>query len=79
MTPGQPSEDVCACASRLVNLIQVLALNEPHILHAVEANAWSVVAEARRDDLRAQLTQLTAEQLGRVGQFIAQLRTPPAA
>lgn len=71
MTPGQtPPEDVCACASRLVNLIQVLAFNEPELLKTIEQDVRVVVALERRKQLAVQLEDLDVEQLAAVGSFV---------
>lgn len=72
MAPGQeiPSDDVRACASRLVNLIQVLAFDEPELLQIVERDVRIVVALERRKYLAAQLEALDVEELGAVGIFL---------
>ena len=76
MTPGPtpPAEDVSACASRLVNLIQVLALHEPTILKDLEAAATVVVTLKRRERLRARLEDLVSDQLLAVDMFVRDLQ-----
>jgi len=75
MTPGQlPPEDVRFIAARLVNLIQVLAVNESGTLRMVERSVLALVAEHRRQRLGEQLGHLNAEALAEVGCFLERLR-----
>lgn len=71
-----PPEDIRASAARLVNLIQVLALNEPGTLRTVERCVLAIVAEQRRQRLSEQLEDLGAEALAEVGLFMERLKRP---
>jgi hypothetical protein len=81
-----PPEDLRVSAARLVNLIQVLAVNEPRTLRLVERTVLTLVAEQRRQRISEDLETLDAEALATIGGVIDRLKgnldtqlSPPAA
>lgn len=69
-----PPEDIRASAARLVNLIQVLAVNDAATLRMVERCVLALVAEQRRQRIGVQLADLDAEALAAVDALVERLR-----
>lgn len=70
MVPRTPDDDTRESASWLVNLIQVMAVNEPVAFRAVIRAVRHIVDEHRRQTIAERLTHLDSQGLEEVDAFL---------